>query len=78
MMHTERYQKLAQGYARLLDSPLEAFFANGLRVINTSVRNLPEWRIAFEEAVICSVSSIFANAAKEAFAEVTAVMAEKH
>src|SRR5687768_8910652 len=79
MTRRGRLQKLVQGYAQLLDAPKEAFFAKGLTLVNTPLRDLPEWAnwiqpiwlFAFEEAVICSVSPTYVEAAENAFAEVT-------
>lgn len=80
MTKNEPYQKFVQGYAQLLDAPTEAFFAKGFSLINTPLRDLPEWAnwvqpiwlFGFEEAVICSVSPTYAEAAEDAFTDVTA------
>jgi hypothetical protein len=75
-----RLERFIQGYAQLLDAPVEKFFTEGLTFVDTPVRDLPEWAnwiqpvwlFAFERAVICSVSPTYAEAAEACFAAVSA------
>jgi hypothetical protein len=75
-----RLQQFIKGYAQLLDAPGEDFHHQGITFVGTTLRDLPEWAnwlqpiwlFGFEEAVICSVSPTFAEAAQVAFADVTA------
>ncbi len=72
--------RFLQGYSRLLDVPLEVFDGKQIYFVTTPVRDLPEWAnwiqpiwlFRFEQAVICSVSDLYAEAAQESLAGVTA------
>jgi GNAT superfamily N-acetyltransferase len=72
--------RLLQGYAALLDAPVEAFYTDHLSIVSTPIRDLPEWAnwiqpiwlFGFEQAVVCSVSPRYAEAAQVTLAEVTA------
>lgn len=65
-------QKLKQGYAHLLDVPVEAFETTGLTFIETKMRELPEWAnwvmplwlLCIGSAIICSVAPQYTAVAK--------------
>jgi hypothetical protein len=76
----QRLADFIRGYAQLLDAPVEKFLADGLTFVTTPVRDLPEWAnwiqpvwlFGFENAVICSVSPTYAEAAQDSLADVRA------
>jgi hypothetical protein len=71
--------RFIHGYAKLLDAQVEHFYTDGISFISTPMRDRPEWSnwilpiwlFGFERAVICSTSSIYAEAVKATFADVT-------
>src|SRR5688572_6512214 len=75
-----RLQYFIQGYAQLLDAPVEKFHTDSITFVSTPVRDRPEWAnwiqpiwlFGFEGSVICSTSPTYAEAAKANFADVTA------
>jgi RimJ/RimL family protein N-acetyltransferase len=67
--------KLKQGYARLLDAPVEALDRPGFSLVATPAREQPEWAnwlfpvwlFAIGPSLICSVSPPYAGPARTAF-----------